>query len=240
MEEYKKYKQKLVDFLDKYRVGIGVFLIFFILFWGIFMMVQGASAQKENVNSLGTNSIITQGASNIEAEKSKDLEPDLGEIVFDIEGGVNNPGVYRLSAGSVIVDAINIAGGFSADADRDRVAKEMNQASLIGNNSKIYVFRKQDKDYSISLMPNQNYLSTSPQSGITGGADNINAQSGEININTGSLSDLDSLPGIGPAIGQRIIDWREANGGFEVVEDLKKVKGIGDSIFDSIKNLIAI
>ncbi|MCA1553554.1 MAG: helix-hairpin-helix domain-containing protein, partial [Chloroflexi bacterium] len=62
----------------------------------------------------------------------------------------------------------------------------------------------------------------------------------KININTASADELDKLPGIGPAIAQHIIDFRSANGPFQKIEDIMKVRGIGQAQFDSIKNLIIV
>ena len=64
--------------------------------------------------------------------------------------------------------------------------------------------------------------------------------SGKVNLNTASASELDSLPGIGPAYAQRIIDYRDSNGGFSVIEDVQNVKGIGPKTFEKMKDLITI
>ena len=70
--------------------------------------------------------------------------------------------------------------------------------------------------------------------------DSTQRQSGKININSASLNQLDSLPGIGPAYAQRIIDYRSANGGFKSIEEIKNIKGIGDKTFDKFKDQITI
>lgn len=223
--EYLAYKQKLEEYFKKYRLYISIFLILFIFFTATVLIIQGASA-NDNVKEIKSTDIKKE-------EPKQEVQPKE-DIIFDIEGAIIKPGVYRLSAGSVLIDAINKADGFSIDADRERIAKELNQASPIGNNSKIYIFKKSDKDFKVV---SGGSLSTS--SGTTQTSDT--AKSGnKINLNKATLSELDTLPGIGPAIAQRIIDWRSANGGFEVIEDLKKVKGIGDSLFEGVKGQIVI
>lgn len=155
----------------------------------------------------------------------------LREVVVNVEGGVKFPGVYRLPEGSVMHDAILSAGGFSGDADRERIAREMNQAAPIGDHAKIYIFTNADRGITMSS--------------ATKAAQESEKQSerpsvGLINLNTATVQELDGLPGIGPAIAQRIIDWRDENGGFEVVDDLKKVKGIGDALFTGVKDQVSV
>lgn len=246
LEKYKFFKQKLIELFEKYRIGISLFLSLFIIFSGTAVMVQGARAQNKQNNVITSKEIQENNKTkNQENNNSEgEITEEKAKIVFDIEGAVKNPGVYRLGQGSVLVDAVNAAGGFSTEADTDRIAKELNQASIIGNNSKIYIFKKSDKGVKIIT------AGSAPSSLVSATSDNLPSSSSnssrgslvdtKININIANLSELDSLPGIGPAIGQRIIDWREANGGFEVIEDIKKVKGIGDSLFDGIKNLIVV
>jgi len=236
METYKKYKQKVDSFFEKYRLYIALFLTVFIVFSGTVLIIQGANANKGANTIKSTDLVQTNNTNNI---STTDAKAETKEVIFDIEGAVVTPGVYKLPAGKVLIDAINNAGGFSADADRERISREMNQASQIGDGSKIYIFKNSDKDVKVvSAGPNQNYSTSSSSTS----ASSSSGQAGTtiININKATLTELDTLPGIGPALAQRIIDWRDANGGFEVIEDVKKVKGIGDSVFEGLKNQITI
>jgi competence protein ComEA len=232
MEEYKKYKQKADQFIEKYRLYIALCLIIFVVLSGTVLIIQGANANN-SANTIKSEDIKLSSPNKVTDDK------EIKEVIFDIEGAVQTPGVYKLPAGKVLIDAINGAGGFSADADRDRIAREMNQASQIGDGSKIYIFKNSDKDVKVvSVGSNQNYSSISNS---TSASSSSQQQGGaKINLNKSTLSELDTLSGIGPALAQRIIDWRDANGGFEVIEDMKKVKGIGDSVFDGLKNQITI
>lgn len=233
IEAYKKYKVAFDTWFEKNRTVIGLFLIVLVFFSSTFFIIQGARAGREDQKTIKSTDIEkTKGDPSQEQDKK---EPENKEIVFDIEGAVKNPGVYRLPAGSVMFDAINKAGGMSAEADRDRIARELNQASPIGNNAKLYIFKKSDKDFKVVAKNDPNATSNqTTEKSIS------NSASAKININKATLAELDALPGIGPAIAQRIIDWRSANGGFEVIEDLKKVKGIGDSLFEGVKAQIVI
>jgi len=235
METYKKYKQKADQFIEKYRLYLALFLTVFIVFSGTVLMIQGANANSA-AKTIKSEDLSQANKSNSPAIENK---IETKEIIFDIEGAVVTPGVYKLPVGKVLIDAINNAGGLSADADRERISREMNQASLIGDGSKIYIFKNSDKDLKIvSNASNQNYsgISNSGSSSTTSDQKSVV----KINLNKATVAELDVLPGIGPALAQRIVDWRDANGGYEVIEDIKKVKGIGDSVFEGLKDQIAI
>jgi len=235
LEKYQKFKQKLDELFNKYRIYIGVFLTLFIILGGTVLMVQGANAQK-NSNVIKSTDIIQLSQTNTDPAQT-DKKPE--EIIFDIEGAINTPGVYKIPIGSVLIDAINKAGGLSVEADNERIARELNQASVIGNNAKLYIFKNSDKD--IQVVNNTNNLVSNSSASLAAN-NNLNSQASttKINLNKATLQELDTLPKIGPVLAQRIIDWRDANGGFEVIEDLKKVKGIGDSTFEGLKDLIII
>jgi competence protein ComEA len=79
-----------------------------------------------------------------------------------------------------------------------------------------------------------------PPSTPARGAPTATRVASKINLNTATLAELDALPGIGPSIGQRIIDYRTQNGDFKTIEEIKKVRGIGDALFNQIKDLITV
>jgi len=226
-------------YFNKHRVSIGLILIVLIVFLGSIAMVEGMSYGKQEIKIIKSEDFVEPSNQVIKESSNQGIqENDL--VVFDIEGGVVNPGVYRLKVGSVIADAVEEAGGFSKDADLERISREINQASLIGNYSKIYIFTKKDREIKVAVsQPNQVYSGEFLSSNQEIKQSN-NQTKDKININTATLEELDTLPKIGPVTAQRIIDWREANGGFEIIEDIKKVKGIGEEIFEEIKDLITI
>lgn len=152
------------------------------------------------------------------------------ELVVDIAGGVLRPGVYKLAAGSIIDDAIIMAGGFSPQADFPVIEKTINRAEAIKNHSKVYIPKIGDTPVpsEAQVASNSSASSLTPQT------------SSLVNINTANLATLDTLPGIGPALGQNIIDFRTLNGPFSKLEDLKLVPGIGESKFSKLKDLISL
>lgn len=163
----------------------------------------------------------------IEESTEPDVQPaDSSQIVVDIAGAVQNPGVYFLNSGSIVEDAVLAAGGFSLSADSDAIAKTINRAERIEAHSKIYIPRRGDNLNSVvttSLSTNTNKNNSS-----------------QVNINTATIAELDILPGIGPVTAQRIIDYRLENGDFETIEGIKNVPGISDGKFDQLKNLITV
>lgn len=140
------------------------------------------------------------------------------EVVFDISGEVVKPGVYRLKKGSRIEEALVSAGGLGVKADKEWVAKNINQAELINDGEKFFI----------------------PKTGEVAGVKIEIKKSSKININTAGVEELDKLSGIGPAMSQRIIDYRNSNNGFKAVEEIKSVSGIGDKLFEKIKEEIEI
>lgn len=155
--------------------------------------------------------------------KASDLEPattenstaNSADIYVHITGAVNNPGVIKLASGSRLIDAIEQLGGLTENADTDSV----NLAAILEDEDKIHIYTKDE---------------ISESGGVSA------AGVGKININTASLEDLKTLPGIGDAIGKSIINYREKNGSFKSLEDLKEVDRIGDKVFEKLKDSITI
>lgn len=144
------------------------------------------------------------------------------EVVVYVSGGVNKPGVYKFAQGSRVVDAVAMAGGFAPGSD----AAGINLAMQLKDEMQVKV--------PFSAVP----VSTTPGMPAAG---NAGSNSGDrININTGSKADLDKLPGIGPALAERIIEFRTVNGPFKDPSDIRKVPGIGESKYNQFKDKISL
>ncbi len=143
----------------------------------------------------------------------------------DVEGAVLHPGVYNLRSEDRVEDAIRAAGGPLPQADLSKVSKSL--AAKVADEERIMV------PFLSGSSVTESASSGSTSSGST------NPQ-GVVNINTASLAELDTLPGIGPATAQKIIDYRQANGSFSSIEDIINVSGIGEAKFEKIKNMITI
>lgn len=149
-------------------------------------------------------------------------KPEPKELVVHVSGAVERPGVYRLLEGSRVINAVELAGPRN-DADLDRI----NLAAPLMDGQPIAVPVKMGDT---SITPGATPFN--PGSSVFGGS--------KININNANQSQLEGLPGIGPALAQRIIDYRETNGYFRSIEDIQNVSGIGVKKYDSIKDLISV
>ena len=147
--------------------------------------------------------------------------PTTPPLVIDVRGEVLRPGVYELPLGSRVEDALAAAGGLTLKADQTKI----NRAALLTDGEQISIPSK---------------LATRVIGDSTIGIGSTQTPSELVNINTADLTALDSLPGIGPALAQRIIDYRDANGPFQSIEEIMNVSGIGQSIFDNIQSLITV
>lgn len=148
-------------------------------------------------------------------------------LIVDVRGAVNQPGVYTLPAGSRVQDALASAGEVLRDAD----TRALNLARRLNDGEQIYVPLLGE---ATPLPPTAAAKSSAARTPTA------SATPGKINLNTATIEQFDALPGIGPAIAQRIIDYRTQNGDFKKIDDLKKVRGIGDALFDQIKDLITL
>ncbi len=156
------------------------------------------------------------------ASATPEPSPTPAPLRVHVSGAVNQPAVYRLPRGSIVLDAIDAAGGPADDANLDGI----NLALEVADQQKVYVPREGEASQPVPAA----------SSAVQGGA----GSGGLVNINTASLGELDTLPRIGPVTGQRIIDHRAANGPFERIEDIQNVSGIGPATFEGMRDLITV
>jgi comEA protein len=153
-------------------------------------------------------------------------------LVVAVEGKVRNPGLVRLPPGSRIADAIEAAGGAEPGTDLSFV----NLAQKLVDGELIVIGMTPPPGVAATTGSN-----SSGSGGSGGGGSGGVAQPGApINLNTATEADLDTLPGIGPALAQRIIDYRTQHGAFRSIDELRNVSGIGDAKFAEIKDLVAV
>ena len=149
---------------------------------------------------------------------------DPPKITVDVAGGVKLPGVYRLPANSRVIDAIHAAGGANPGTD----TSDINLARILKDGEQIYV--------DPFLLPKSVAQGSGPGRPIRV----VKKKSGPININRATAGELDLLPGIGPVLASRILEYRKANGPFTIVEDLLKVSGIGSAKFAQFKSKVRV
>jgi len=168
------------------------------------------------------------------------------KIYVYITGEVNVPGVVVLNENSRIVDAINAAGVTTAKADISKV----NLVYVLEDGMKINIPNSSDlknnPDFEYITMSSGDGASDSGASGGNSGGAGTGSESGFsnrnsiVNINTASQTELESLPGIGPSLALKIINYRNENGKFSSIDQIKNVSGIGDAKFENMKSLITV
>lgn len=154
----------------------------------------------------------------------------LNTIMVHVTGEVKSQGVVILTEGQRVVDAIQAAGGETNNADLNK----LNLAYVLSDGEKIYVPNKNEENENIE------YITTSGGENVTKGGNGMDTQNTMVNVNTATVEQLTTLPGIGESLATRIIAYREENGKFNTIEDIKNVSGIGDSKYENIKNLITV
>ncbi len=150
-------------------------------------------------------------------------EAVIQQIFVDIKGAVMYPGVYELQQDQRIKDAVELAGGYTEQADTQR----MNHAQKVQDEMVIYIPTKGEQ-----LEDGATTLLTIPTESAP--------KEQKININQADIAILATLPGIGPSKAQSILTYREEHGHFQAIEDLKNVSGIGDKTFEKLKDAITV
>ena len=152
------------------------------------------------------------------AEKTEESSTQEAVIFVDIKGEVKKPGVYQMKAGDRVKDAIDAAGGLTAEADSQKV----NLAQRV-------------EDQMVIVVPKVGEEAEEIPAGETR---KEATKEGKVNINTATVEELKTLKGVGEKKAEAIIEYRKKNGSFKTKEDLMKVRGIGKKLFDSFQERI--
>ena len=195
----------------------------------------------------------------LEVEETKETQEDNKEeysdtrIIVYITGAINKEGIYELPIDSRIADLIEKADGIKEEA----YIEKLNLAYKLEDGKKVHIPTKQEYEEEQKLQENENtkeditnkYITTSSgissiENSVENDNDNNNKNNSninkKININKATQTELDSLPGIGPSTSIKIIEYREQNGNFKNIEEIKNVSGIGDAKYEKIKDKIEI
>ena len=187
----------------------------------------GASAPSDPSSPAGAESPLGAGEASARAPAAP------ASVAVHVVGQVTSPGVVEVAAGARVIDAITAAGGLTETAD----AGAVNLARPVVDGEQIYVPVPGEVIPAQAAGPATGSTPGAPAPGTAAGTSGSGAA---INLNTADAAALDTLPGIGPAIAGRIIDWREAHGGFAAVDDLLEVSGIGPAVLTSIRDLVTV
>lgn len=159
------------------------------------------------------------------------------QVVVYICGAVKHPGVYKFTAGSRVNDAVNAASGFKKGAARTAI----NQARVLEDGEQITIpTLKQVKRKQLSKITDGDNFQDKTTDNENTDSSERESQDTLININTASAGELTSLSGIGQSRADAIIEYRQSNGKFQSIEDIMKIPGIKQGIFNKIKNKISV
>ena len=186
---------------------------------------------------------IFDGSSVSASENENIIKKEKKTVYVDIKGAVNNPGVYEVDYDSRIIDVIKLAGDLTDEAD----TSILNLSKKVIDEMNIIIYTKEEMSaYKEKLIPAKTIVKEVEKKIVCPDNDNdacINKDNtrltDKININTASKEELESLPSIGSSKANSIIEYREKNK-FESIEDIKNVTGIGDSLFEKIKDSIEV
>ena len=221
---------------DKKKIGILIILVIVLIAFGILYLKSGFKELKKN----DTESIFVEDTENTDTStgtsnnnvKNNSISTNNKEvtipvkdksIVVEIKGEVKKPDVYTLNENAIIKELIEAAGGLTENADLSNI----NRAKKLQNHELVYIANKND-----ITKEGKNTNSESNTSNSQGISNNI------VNINTATIEELKTLNGIGDSKAKSIIEYREQNGGFKSKEDIKNVTGIGEKMFERIKEQI--
>lgn len=172
------------------------------------------TSEKESVT---IEDLTPQMTSEVIPENQTNVTENPKRMMVDVKGAVKTPGVYDAKQGERIIDLVKKAGGFTMEANQNQV----NLAQYIEDEMVIFVPSIDETG------PNNLKGPGTPNNGL-------------INLNIATESELQTLPGIGPAKAIAIIEFRETNGGFQTIEDLKKISGIGEKTYEKLEALISV
>ena len=207
-------------------IGSVIILVIFLIFLFIGYNITNSKKDKgknqdifvqDDGSATSADSLATNISNPIKPKNISNANNANNKIRVEIKGAIKSPDVYTLNSGDIVLDLVRAAGGYNIDADKDSII----QSAKLNDGNCIWVKRKGDISSATNIIP-------------TSINQNVNAK---VNLNTASKEELMKLGGIGDSRADKIIEYREKNGPYKTIEDLKKVGGrIGDSIIKSIKD----
>ena len=228
--------------LDKDYIIIGIIIISVIIFMVLNIGKVKEFEEKETTGNIEKNITVSEESKDNkekegnEEDKKENISSETG-IFVHIDGYVNNPGVYQIKENERTNVLIEKAGGLKNGYS----IKNINLAAKLSDGDKVYIPSIEEE----KSLGNQNNNNVNTVGKHTNNGNNSNnnvniTKNNKININTANVSELKQITGIGESTANKIIDYRENVGKFKKIEDIKEVKGIGESKFESLKNKITI
>lgn len=201
----------------KNKKTIALIVVLIILFT-VSVMMYGRNKEKVFQDEYMDNIFVEEEEKEILVEVG-DTKENKSYIVVEVKGEVTRPDVYELEEGSIVKELIDMAGGLTKEADISRI----NRAKKLQNHELVVIGNINDKE-------NMNMIEESSEA----------EYDGLININSANLEELKKISGVGDVKAQSIIEYREKNGGFKSIDEIKNIDGIGEKTFEKIKDKITI
>lgn len=230
MEEFSKEKLKVGLLVVAFIVAIGVTFFQSSLFEDeLYVLSEQAEEQakeqetKKDIDSLEDD----KGTS------AQGIESDQGSIIVHVVGAVKKPGILVLPKGSRVYQALELA----EPTDKADMTS-LNLALELNDGEQIYLLPKEANQASGGALTANRSSSTVQKAAKSSSSSPTSSRAGKININRASSEELEKLPGIGPALAERIVDYRAQTGPFQKGEDLLKVSGIGAKKYEDLKPFI--
>lgn len=233
MNDFELEEKTIIDYIKKYKV----YLLFMILIIIIFILGLFLINNNVKANNKKTKTII---------RKVTVKETQKKNYKVDIKGEILNPGVYELEENSRIIDVINKAGGLLENSDTTYInlSKKIKDEMVIIIYNEEYIKKYKDKkeEPEYIYIENECDCPDDMNEACTIQKEEEKEELGKklLSINKASVDELTTLPGIGKSKAENIIKYREENGDFKTIEDIKNVNGIGDNLLEKIKDSITI
>lgn len=237
-------KEDMLKLLKKYRYLLTAIIVIVLVFGSIIIRIK---LEEESLLVKDEDIIVEDVKDDYKNESEEETNEEINKVFVDIKGAVINPGVYEIDSDKRVIDVVNMSGGLSDDADTSLInmAKKVEDAMVII----IYTVNevKQASTHnSVSKIIDNTCICPNIKNDACLDNENNDSQNDEdvavdkININTATLTELQTLPGIGESKAQNIIDYRDTNGVFSSIEEIVNVSGIGNSVYEKIKDYITV
>ena len=218
--------EDLIEKAKQYKIALGLGLLGAIV--AGFILLQGRDQGVTDVQQLTEQTSSSSSYKDEKSNKSNEISQAETEdqlVTVDVKGAVKKPGVYQLQSNSRVHDALEKAGGLTDEAD----LKSVNQAQKLSDEAVVYVAKVGENAVDVT---------TSAPASATSGTGQ--AKSALVNLNTATEADFQTISGIGQKRAQDIIAYREANGRFKSVDELKNVSGIGAKTLEKLKEYVTV
>jgi competence protein ComEA len=205
------------DWMYEHKIYLIIAVIIF------FVAIYYFFEERKSSSEINVEDIVHTEINEAAAQPPQNQIQEPESFIVDVKGQVKMPGVYASSQDERVIDVVQRAGGLTENADESKVN-----------------FAEHVQDAMVIYIPAKGEEGSIPQ-GLTGDPSAAGgAKQGKINLNKADENELQNLPSIGPSKAAAIIEYRETNGAFKSVEDLKNISGIGDKTFDKLKDLITV